>query len=274
MRLLLVGTYRDVEVDRAHPLSAALTELRRGRQFRARATARTVGRRGTANASVEASQQTIPRPFAELVHRQTEGNPLFVHEMLRFVVEEGLVERRDGALRRVGDESLAGRIPEGLRDAVGKRLSRLSETTNRVLSVASVIGREFQLDVLRQVLASRRGGRACAGRGGGRGDHRRAICRRHQRSPIASATRSFADAVRRDHGAADGSDCISRSRARWKRSMRAGWKSTRPNWRSITRSPPTRWTWRRQSTTGNWRPDAPWTCLRTAKRRINSSGRW
>jgi predicted ATPase len=35
---------------------------------------------------------------------------------------------------------------------VGKRLSRLSESTNRVLSVASVIGREFQLDVLRQVL--------------------------------------------------------------------------------------------------------------------------
>ena len=64
------------------------------------------------------------------------------------------MERRDGALRRVGDESLAGRIPEGLRDAVGKRLSRLSESTNRVLSVASVIGREFQLDVLRQVLAS------------------------------------------------------------------------------------------------------------------------
>jgi DNA-binding CsgD family transcriptional regulator len=63
------------------------------------------------------------------------------------------MERRDGALRRVGDQSLAGRIPEGLRDAVGKRLSRLSDSTNRALSVASVIGREFQLDVLRQVLA-------------------------------------------------------------------------------------------------------------------------
>ena len=53
--------------------------------------------------------------------------------------------------------ALAGRIPEGLRDAVGKRVSRLSESTNRVLSVASVIGREFQLDVLRQVLAGPEG---------------------------------------------------------------------------------------------------------------------
>ena len=48
---------------------------------------------------------------------------------------------------------MAGRIPEGLRDAVGKRLSRLSESTNRVLSAASIIGREFQLDVLSRVLA-------------------------------------------------------------------------------------------------------------------------
>jgi predicted ATPase len=100
----------------------------------------------------ETSQQTIPQPFAELVHHQTEGNPLFVHETLRFVIDTGLVEQRDGVLRRVGNQSLAGRIPEGLRDAVSKRLSRLSDSTNRVLSVASVIGREFELDVLSRVL--------------------------------------------------------------------------------------------------------------------------
>jgi hypothetical protein len=75
-----------------------------------------------------------------------------VQETLRYVIDAGLVQQRDGALRRVGDQTLAGRIPEGLRDAVGKHLSRLSESTNRVLSVASVIGREFQLEVLERVL--------------------------------------------------------------------------------------------------------------------------
>jgi hypothetical protein len=97
------------------------------------------------------SQQEIPWAMAELVHRQTEGNPLFVQEMLRYLVEEGLVERRDGALRRVGEETLAGRIPEGLRDVIGKRLSRLTPGTNQVLSVAAVIGRDFRLDVLERV---------------------------------------------------------------------------------------------------------------------------
>jgi DNA-binding CsgD family transcriptional regulator len=152
VRILIVATYRDVEVDRAHPLSAALTELHRATNV-ARLQLHGLSTDEVLRLLAETSQQTISQPFAELVQRQTEGNPLFVRETLRFVIDTGLVEQRDGALRRVGDQSLAGRIPEGLRDAVGKRLSRLSEGTNRVLSVASVIGREFQLDVLRSVLA-------------------------------------------------------------------------------------------------------------------------
>jgi hypothetical protein len=152
MRGLVVDTYRDVEVDRAHPLSSALTELHRFSNV-ARVQLHGLSTDEVHRLLADTSQQTIPQPFAELVQRQTEGNPLFVRETLRFVIDAGLVERRDGGLHRVGGQSLAGRIPEGLRDAVGKRLSRLGESTNRVLSVASVIGREFQLDVLRQVLA-------------------------------------------------------------------------------------------------------------------------
>jgi DNA-binding CsgD family transcriptional regulator len=151
-RLLVVGTYRDVEVDRAHPLVEALAELRRVSQ---------VERMQVGELSVDevqrlladTSRQAVPRPLAELVHRRSGGNALFTHELLRFLLAEGLVERRDGTLRRVGEASIAGRMPEGLRDVVGKRLSHLSPEANLVLSVASVIGREFQLDVLRHVQA-------------------------------------------------------------------------------------------------------------------------
>jgi len=149
-RLLIAGTYRDVEVDRGHPLSGALADLRRNSNF-LRVPLRGLTAEEVQRMMASVAQRDIPWAFAELLHRQTEGNPLFVQEMLRYLVEEGLVAEHQGALRRVGDESLAGRIPEGLRDVIGKRLSRLSEKTNQVLGVASVIGREFRLDVLQSV---------------------------------------------------------------------------------------------------------------------------
>jgi hypothetical protein len=146
-RLILVGTYRDVEVDRSHPLSSALAELRRGQNF-LRVPLRGLTAEEVQRMMASVSQQDVPWPMAEVVHRQTEGNPLFVQEMLRYLVEEGLVERREGALRRVGDETLVGRIPEGLRDVIGKRLARLSLECNRLLAAASVIGRDFSLSTL------------------------------------------------------------------------------------------------------------------------------
>ena len=90
----------------------------------------------------------VPWGQAEAVHRQTEGNPLFVQEILRYLVEEGIVVREDG--KYVGSGVGVG-IPEGLREVVGRRLNRLSEKTNEVLTIAAVIGREFRIDVLEQV---------------------------------------------------------------------------------------------------------------------------
>ena len=76
------------------------------------------------------------------MHRQTEGNPLFVHEVLRCLVEEGFVVREGGQwVFAAGTEPGAG-ISEGLRDVIGKRLSHLSERAKQVLSIAGVMGRE------------------------------------------------------------------------------------------------------------------------------------
>ena len=93
----------------------------------------------------------VPWGMAEAVHRQTEGNPLFVQEVLRYLVEEGLMTREGGRWRETGQEPLAMSIPEGLRDMIGKRMARLSEGCNRVLAIAAVIGRDFRLDVLQDV---------------------------------------------------------------------------------------------------------------------------
>ena len=84
-------------------------------------------------------------PAADLVaavHDRTEGNPFFVMEVVRLLAAEGRLEDH---------ERLAGAIPEGIRQAIGRRLNRLSDAINEILTVASVQGRDFDLDVLCRV---------------------------------------------------------------------------------------------------------------------------
>jgi hypothetical protein len=90
--------------------------------------------------------EAVPGSLAESIHRQTEGNPLFVQEVVRYLVEEGHLGHGQGAAAL---SSIA--IPEGLRDVIGRRLSRLSPECNRVLAVAAVIGRDFDLETLQAV---------------------------------------------------------------------------------------------------------------------------
>jgi tetratricopeptide (TPR) repeat protein len=149
-RLLLVGTYRDIEVDRTHPLSAALAELRRLPAF-GRILLRGLNADEVRRMLSGIAGQDVPWGLAEAVHRQTEGNPLFVQEVVRYLAEEGIIEREEGRWRAKTDTPVEMRIPDGLRDVIGKRLSGLSESCNKVLSVAAVIGRDFQMEVLQKV---------------------------------------------------------------------------------------------------------------------------
>ncbi|RIK37526.1 MAG: hypothetical protein DCC58_17865 [Chloroflexi bacterium] len=143
-RVLLLGTYRDVELGRHHPLSQTLAEL-----SRSRATRRIV-LRGLLETDVEryialSAGITPPEGLPAAVHRETEGNPFFMAEVVRLLVAEGRLEQSDTARR------WSVSLPESVREVIGKRLNQLSEECNRVLAVGSVIGREFRLATLERV---------------------------------------------------------------------------------------------------------------------------
>jgi DNA-binding CsgD family transcriptional regulator len=140
--LLVLGTYRDVGVDRVRPLSKALAELRRAAPSN-RLSLRGLSVDGVRQLLEELAVPGASRGLAEAVHRQTEGNPLFVHEVARHILDSGKADTPAEVLTS---------LPEGLRDVIGKRLSRLTASTFQVLSAAAVIGREFRMDVL-EVLA-------------------------------------------------------------------------------------------------------------------------
>ena len=148
-RLLVLGTYRDVELDRRHPLAEMLAELRRERLYQ-RILLRGLSEREVRALFAALAQEELPPPGVELaaaIHRETEGNPFFIEETLRHLIETGALTRREG--RWVNTASVAEMgIPEGVREVLGRRFARLSETMNRVLAQAAVLGREFEFGVL------------------------------------------------------------------------------------------------------------------------------
>ncbi len=140
-RVLVLGTYRDVEVGRRHPLEQTLAELARTQ------TGERVLLRGLSTQDVSrfielSCGRAPPRVLVEAVYRETEGNPFFVHEVVRLLQSDGRLDNPDLV------ESWSVEIPQGVRQVVGRRLNSLSEDCNRVLTVASIIGREFSLHIL------------------------------------------------------------------------------------------------------------------------------
>jgi predicted ATPase len=146
-RIFLVGTYRDGELTRRHPLSATLGELGRERLFE-RIVLKGIGRRDVARFIEIAAGVTPPIELVDSIFRQTEGNPLFVTETVRLFVQEGELTPE----KLASSDSWTVRVPEGVRDAIGRRLDRLSERAIDVLTTAAVIGRQFTLTQLEVVV--------------------------------------------------------------------------------------------------------------------------
>ncbi|HTQ90006.1 MAG TPA: AAA family ATPase [Streptosporangiaceae bacterium] len=141
---LVVGSYRHTEVDRGHPLLAAVADVTRGQH-------RWLPLGGLGQREVAGFMALVAgaEPSAELaaeVYRQTDGNPFFVTEVVRLLASQGSWDRLDPAAR--GATVLGGGLPEGVRAVVAERLSRLSGDCRQILEVAAVVGRDFELRVL------------------------------------------------------------------------------------------------------------------------------
>jgi class 3 adenylate cyclase len=150
--LLIVATYRDTDLDRGHPLGELLADLRREAVVD-RFALRGLDAAGVAAFLAAAGGHDLDdrgEALAAAIAAETEGNPFFVGEILSHLVESGALYVEDG--RWTSDRTVEEMaIPEGVRDVVGRRLSRLSDTANDVLRRAAVIGPVFEIAVLTAV---------------------------------------------------------------------------------------------------------------------------
>lgn len=137
-RVQIVGTYRSTDLDRSHPLAAMLADLHRD------GTANRLTLAGLDEDDVTAYVAEAGYDDEELAHALasvTGGNPFFLIEALRHVDESG----------GVWDQST---LPQGVREAVSRRLSRLPAETNKALAAAAVVGSRFALELVEQVVGS------------------------------------------------------------------------------------------------------------------------
>jgi hypothetical protein len=138
MPVLVVGTYRDTDIGRTHPLSETLAELNRESGF-LRVTLRGLSRDEVAAYVHAIANIDVAPAFIDRLHEETEGNPFFLAEVVNLLVQEGALKPGAGA-------EIA--LPDGVREALGRRLDRLSEDANQLLAYAAVAGREFSYDTL------------------------------------------------------------------------------------------------------------------------------
>ncbi len=150
MRVLVLGTYRDSELSRSHPFLDTLAALRRQRGVSRVELAGLddTGVMTLMEATAGRGLDDAAVGLAHAVYRETDGNPFFVSEVLIHLAETGAISQ-DTRGRWVAQTSLEETaLPDSVREVIGARVGRLGERAERVLAIAAVIGRDFDLDVL------------------------------------------------------------------------------------------------------------------------------
>ena len=139
--MLIIGTYRDVELDVSRPLAKALQQLVRERLAH-RIALRRLPESGVEQMLAALSGEPPPEGLAGVIHHETEGNPFFVEEVYQHLDEEGRLFNDAGRWKT--DLSLDGlEVPEGVRLVVGRRLEQLNDESRTILVAAAVVGRRF-----------------------------------------------------------------------------------------------------------------------------------
>jgi ABC-type oligopeptide transport system substrate-binding subunit len=144
--LMVAVTYREQELDQALPFNETLSDLERsGRATSVRL--QPLRRDQTSELLGSIFKEEITDEFLEGIHRETEGNPFFIEEVCKALVESGRLYYRDGRWHRPAIEELG--IPKNVRVAIQSRISKLPTESQEVLKQAAVLGRAFDVGTLR-----------------------------------------------------------------------------------------------------------------------------
>ena len=144
-RLLLLGTFRPVDVIvRGHPLRAVKQELAAHGQCEELRVELLAGAAVREYLARRFPDGAIAPELSQLVHRRTDGHPLFMVGLVDYLLARGAVARVDGRWTLTVDAALAeAAVPDSVRDVIEHQLEELDEAQRELLETASAIGLEF-----------------------------------------------------------------------------------------------------------------------------------
>ncbi len=144
-RVMLLGTYRDIEIDEAHPFNPVLVDLTRERLATGLNLSSLDRERTGEMLTTLFAEETLPK-FLDGIYLETEGNPFFVEEVCKALVESGQLKFKDGKWHRPDMNML--QIPQSVRTAILSRVEKLPNEAQETLTFAAILGREFDFNTL------------------------------------------------------------------------------------------------------------------------------
>ena len=154
-RLLLIGTYRPVEVIvTEHPLRDVQRELQLHKLSHELPLDYLTEKAVAEFLALKFPAHRFPSRFAKMIHQRTEGNPLFMVNVVEYLVHETIIANLDGAWTLRGDlDEVELEVPESLQHMIEKHIERLTSEEQRILEGASVVGMDCSVVAMSAGLA-------------------------------------------------------------------------------------------------------------------------
>jgi ABC-type oligopeptide transport system substrate-binding subunit len=149
-RMMILATYRGVELDEARALHETLLDFQRER-IGMRLRLKNLNRLETEEMLGILFAEEITPDFLEGIYHETDGNPFFIEEVCKAIIESGKVTFEKGRWKRPPNMEDVG-VPQSIQVAIQSRLRILSENAQKILEQAAIIGREFDFCLLQRAL--------------------------------------------------------------------------------------------------------------------------
>jgi ABC-type oligopeptide transport system substrate-binding subunit/predicted Ser/Thr protein kinase len=145
-RMMIVTTYREIELDETRPFLAFIHDLNRER-LATRLKLTRLDSQGAEDMLAALLAEKITPDFLEGIYRETEGNPFFIEEVIKALVEQGELFYDDNRWHRPSMEEI--KIPQSVHLAIHARVGKLPAAAQDVLQQAAIFGREFDYESLK-----------------------------------------------------------------------------------------------------------------------------